>query len=97
MKNNIKYKYIFIYCTGIASLATINILKKIKLTPHRIIEDNLEIVHKKFYGIKISSLDQINQDFNIKTLNKSLFLVSPFMLLSSNLAFLVTFEVNPPA
>lgn len=76
MKNNIKYKYIFIYCTGIASLATINILKKIKLTPHRIIEDNLEIVHKKFYGIKISSLDQINQDFNIKTLNKSLFLVS---------------------
>ena len=53
-----------------------DILKKIKLTPRRIIDDNLEIVPKKFYGIKISSLDQISQDFNIKTLNKSLFLVS---------------------
>ena len=46
------------------------------MTPLKIIDDNLKIFHNKFCGIKISSLDQIIQDFNIKTLNKSLFLIS---------------------
>ncbi len=44
----------------------------------------------------LTFLDNLTASLQKKT-SRSLFLVSPFMVLSSNLAFLVTFEVNPPA